>query len=72
MIVDIYIAYEFGNPHFCPKYGEWTFTSNGTGAGILAILNQALSEFDVYKHTWLVGYNYVYNLNVSGFRNRKR
>ena len=47
--------------------GEWTFTSNETGAGILTILDMALSEFDVYRHTWLrVGYKFRFiDLNIK-------
>lgn len=47
--------------------GEWTFTSNETGAGILTILDLALSEFDVYRYTWLrAGYELRFiNLNVK-------
>ena len=65
---DVTITYEF-KTHTSnhPSMGEWTFTSNETGAGILTILDLALSEFDVYRYTWLrAGYKLRFiNLNVK-------
>lgn len=51
---DVTITYEF-KTHTSnhPSMREWTFTSNETGVGILTILYLALSEFDVYRYTWL-------------------
>lgn len=65
---DVTITYEF-KTHTSnhPSMGEWTFTSNETGVGILTILYLALSEFDVYRHTWLrVGYKLRFiDLNIK-------
>ena len=65
---DVTITYEF-KTHTSnhPSMGEWTFTSNETGSGILTILDLALSEFDVYRYTWLrVGYELRFiNLNIK-------
>ena len=66
---DVAITYEFKKTHTSnhPSMGEWTFTSNETGAGILTILDLALSEFDVYRYTWLrAGYKLRFlNLNIK-------
>ena len=46
---------------------KWTFTLNETGAGMLSVLDMALSQFDVYRYTWLrVGYELRFiDLNIK-------
>lgn len=65
---DVTITYEF-KTHTSnhPSMGEWTFTSNETGAGVSTILDLALSKFDVYRYDWLrVGSEFRFiNLNVK-------
>lgn len=61
---DVTITYELKIPAFNhTSRAKWTFTSNETGASILSILDMALSEFDVFRYTWL---RFGYELRFMG------